>query len=193
METRETPITQEYKFKGKIINLRVDMARLPNGKQATREVVEHPGGVTVAAITKENELVFVRQFRYPYQIEVLEIPAGKLEKGENPFLAGVRELKEETGASAQRYFDLGKFYPTPGYCGEIIYLYAATGLDFSEQNLDEDEFVNVEKIPFATAVEKVVSGEICDGKTQATVLKLDALLRANRLDEFEIKNWREKI
>ncbi|NCC87541.1 MAG: NUDIX hydrolase [Clostridia bacterium] len=193
METRETPITQEYKFKGKIINLRVDMARLPNGKQATREVVEHPGGVTVAAITKENELVFVRQFRYPYQIEVLEIPAGKLEKGENPFSAGVRELKEETGASAQRYFDLGKFYPTPGYCGEIIYLYAATGLDFSEQNLDEDEFVNVEKIPFATAVEKVVSGEICDGKTQATVLKLDAILRANRLDEFEIKNWRENI
>lgn len=193
MEIKETPLTQDYKFKGKIVNLRVDTALLPNGKQAIREVVEHSGGVTVVALTQEREVVFVRQFRYPYLLEVLEIPAGKLEKGENPFVAGVRELKEETGAVAQRYFDLGEFYPTPGYCGEIIYLYAATELEFLDQDLDEDEFVNVEKIPLDKAVEQILLGKIRDGKTQAAVLKLDALLKSNRLEEFEMKNWREKI
>lgn len=193
MEIKETPLTQDYKFKGKIVNLRVDTALLPNGKQATREVVEHSGGVTVVALTQEREVVFVRQFRYPYLLEVLEIPAGKLEKGENPFAAGVRELKEETGAVAQRYFDLGEFYPTPGYCGEIIYLYAATELEFLDQDLDEDEFVNVEKIPLDKAVEQILLGKIRDGKTQVAVLKLDALLKSNRLEEFEMKNWREKI
>ncbi|MEG0979534.1 MAG: NUDIX hydrolase [Oscillospiraceae bacterium] len=191
MDIKETPISQDYKYKGRIINLRVDNAQLPNGKQATREVVEHPGGVTVAALTSENEVVFVRQFRYPYMLEMLEIPAGKLEKGENPFCAGVRELQEETGATAQRYYDLGKFFPTPGYCGEIIHLYAATGLEFSEQHLDEDEFVNVEIIPLEKAVNMILCGEIRDGKTQAAVLKLDAILKQDRLCEFEIQRWRE--
>lgn len=193
MELKEIPVEQKYEFKGRIVNLRVDMAKLPNGKIKSREVVEHPGGVTVAAITKDNELVFVRQFRYPHQLIMLELPAGKLEKGENPFAAGVRELQEETGAVAEKYYDLGKFYPTPGYCGETIYLYVATGLEFTEQNLDEDEFVNVEKIKFEEAVKMVMDGTICDGKTQALVLKLENLIRNNKLSELEMKNWREKI
>lgn len=191
METKETPIAQEYKYEGKIINLRVDKAMLPNGKQATREVVEHPGGVTVAALTDNNEVVLVSQFRYPYMLDLLETPAGKLEKGENPFCAGVRELKEETGATAERYFDLGKFFPSPGYCGEIIHLYAATGLEFFEQNLDDDEFVNIKKIQLDKAVEMILNGEVKDGKTQAVILKLDALLKMNKLSDFEIKNWRD--
>ena len=172
MELTEKTLEQEYKYNGRIINLRVDKAELPNGRECVREVVEHSGGVTVAALTDANELLFVRQFRYPYGEVVLELPAGKLEKGEDPFRAGIRELREETGAAASKYVDLGKFYPSPGYCGEIIHLYGATGLTFKEQQLDEDEFLNVEKIPLSTAVEMVLNNEIPDGKTQAAVLKM---------------------
>lgn len=172
MDLTEKTVEQEYKYKGRILNLRVDKAELPNGKISTREVVEHHGGVTVAALTAENELLFVRQFRYPYSEVVLELPAGKLELSEDPFKAGIRELKEETGAVAENYIDLGKFYPSPGYCGEIIHLYGATGITFEEQNLDEDEFLNVERIPLSKAVEMVLNNEIPDGKTQAAVLKM---------------------
>ena len=100
MNLTETPLSQEYKYKGRIINLRVDEARLPNGAKATREVIEHPGGVCVAALTDEGELLFVRQFRYPYQEVIPEIPAGKLTPGEDPLECGKRELQEETGAAA---------------------------------------------------------------------------------------------
>ena len=169
MDLFEKTLEQEYKYTGRIINLRVDKAELPNGKEATREVGEHSGGVTIAALTDDNELLFVR---YPYGEVVLELPAGKLEQGEDPFRAGIRELREETGAVASKYVDLGKFYPSPGYCGEIIHLYGATGISFKEQNLDEDEFLNVERIPLSAAVEMVLNNEIPDGKTQAAVLKM---------------------
>ena len=172
MELLEKTLEQEYKYNGRIINLRVDKAELPNGSEAIREVVEHNGGVTIAALTDEGELLFVRQFRYPYSEVVLELPAGKLEKDEDPFRAGIRELREETGAVASKYIDLGKFYPSPGYCGEIIHLYGATGITFQEQSLDEDEFLNVERIPLSAAVEMVLNNEIPDGKTQAAVLKM---------------------
>ncbi len=168
----EKTLEQEYKYNGKILNLRVDKAQLPDGKECIREVVEHNGGVTVAALTPENELLFVRQFRYPYGEVVLELPAGKLEAGEDPFRAGIRELREETGAVAEKYVDLGKFYPSPGYCGEVIHLYGATGLTFREASPDEDEFLEVERIPLSTAVEMVLNNEIPDGKTQAAVLKM---------------------
>lgn len=172
MDLIEKTVEKEYKYKGRILNLRVDKAELPNGKPCTREVVEHNGGVTVAALTKDDELLFVRQFRYPYGEVILELPAGKLELGEDPFKAGVRELREETGAVAENYIDLGKFYPSPGYCGEIIHLYGATGITFESQELDEDEFLNVEKIPLSVAVQMVLNNEIRDGKTQAAVLKM---------------------
>ena len=107
MNLTETPLSQEYKYKGRIINLRVDEARLPNGAKATREVIEHPGGVCVAALTDEGELLFVRQFRYPYQEVIPEIPAGKLTPGEDPLECGKRELQEETGAAAAQYEFLG--------------------------------------------------------------------------------------
>ena len=128
--------------------------------------------VLASASPRRRELLFVRQFRYPYGEVILELPAGKLEQGEDPFRAGIRELREETGAVAEKYVDLGKFYPSPAYCGEIIHLYGATGLSFKEQALDEDEFLNVEKIPLSTAVEMVLNNEIPDGKTQAAVLKM---------------------
>lgn len=176
MDTREVTVFKNTIFRGKIINLRVDIAGLPNGKEAVREVVEHSGGVTVAALTDDMELIFVRQFRYPYMEEVLELPAGKLEKGENPLEAGKRELREEGGVIAGQYINLGEFYPTPGYTNEIIYLYGARDLVEAEQDLDDDEFLNVERIPLSKAVDMVLNNEIKDGKTQAAIMKLAMLI-----------------
>lgn len=172
MNLSEKPLSADYKYRGRIINLRVDTAELPNGATATREVVEHPGGVCVAALTEDGCLLFVRQFRYPYQTVLLELPAGKLDPGEDPLEAGKRELREETGAKASRYESLGTLYPSPGYCGEIIHLYAASGLTFGETAPDEDEFLEVEKIPLEEAARMVLEGEIPDAKTQAAVLKV---------------------
>ncbi|MBQ8648583.1 MAG: NUDIX hydrolase [Clostridia bacterium] len=176
MNLTEKQLKAEYIYKGKIINMRRDEALLPNGRTALREVVEHPGGVCVAALTDNNEVLFVKQFRYPYFEEILEIPAGKRDRAnEDPLECGKRELKEETGAQAERYIPLGALYPSPGYCGEIIWMFAATGLSYGEQNPDEDEFLTVEKIPLEKAVEMILSGEIKDAKTQAAVLKLKLL------------------
>lgn len=171
MDLTEKPITQEYIYRGCIVNLRVDDALLPNGTTAKREVIEHPGGVCVAALTDKEELLFVEQFRYPYAELVLELPAGKLEYGEDPFAAGKRELQEETGAVAAEYTDLGKLYPTPGYCGEIIHMYLARGLSFGQQHLDEDEFLEVRRIPLKTAFQMVMRNEIRDSKTQVGICK----------------------
>lgn len=175
MNLTEETLSQSYRYKGRIINLRVDEARLPNGKIASREVVEHPGGVCVAALTDDLEVLMVRQFRYPYGEIVLEAPAGKREKGEDPLLCGIRELKEETGAAAENYRFMGELYPSPGYCGEIIYLYLATGLTFSQMSPDEDEFLECERIPLQRLVDMALSGEIRDAKTQALILKIEAL------------------
>lgn len=177
MELFEKTLEKNYVYEGKIINVRRDKAALPTGKPCTREVVEHNGGVCIAALTDKNELMFVRQFRYPYMEVILELPAGKLEKGEDPFEAGKRELKEETGCIAEKYADLGKFYPTPGYCGEIIYLYAGWQLREDDMCLDEDEYLEVEKIPLDKAVDMVLNGEICDGKTQALVMRVAEMQR----------------
>lgn len=172
MDLFEKQLSSEYFFKGKIINMRRDRALLPDGNEAFREVVEHPGGVCVAALTEDDEVLFVRQFRYPYSQEVLEIPAGKRDRGEEPIICGKRELLEETGAVAENFFSLGTLYPTPGYTDEIIYMYGATGLSFEEARPDEDEFLTLEKIPLKKAVEMVMDGSLPDAKTQTCILKL---------------------
>lgn len=177
MDFTEKPLKQDYLYRGKIVNLRVDDAELPDGTTALREVIEHPGGVCVAALTDKEELLFVEQFRYPYMETVLELPAGKLEYGEDPFEAGKRELQEETGAAAENYRDLGKLYPTPGYCGEIIHMYLAENLTFSEQHLDEDEFLEVRRIPLEEAFQMVMRNEIRDSKTQVGILKTYQLVK----------------
>lgn len=176
MDLTEKTVGGEVLYKGKIVTLRVDEALLPNGKISKREVIEHPGGVTIAALTDAGELLFVRQFRYPYKEVLLEIPAGKLERGEDPLEAGKRELREETGASAKHYISLGCQYPSPGYCDEVLHLYLATGLTFGEAQPDDDEFLSVERIPLEKATEMVLAGEIPDGKTQTIILKI-AMLR----------------
>ena len=182
MELIEKTLEQEYIYKGKIINTRVDIAELPNGRTAKREVVEHPGGVAIVALTDDFEVLLVKQFRYPYMEVIQEIPAGKLEKGEDPFDTGKRELKEETGATAEHYMDLGKFYPSPGYCGEIIHLYLAWGLSFGDQKLDEDEFLNVERVPLEKVAQYVLEGKIRDGKTQAAILKTLVLVQRGKIE-----------
>lgn len=177
--TEETQ-RREYIYKGKIINLRVDEVLLSNGSTAMREVVEHNGGVCVAALTDKNEILMVKQFRYPYMEETLEIPAGKRDKGEEPLHCGIRELKEETGATAETVVYLGEMYPTPGYCSEILWMYAAKGLSFGETDLDEDEFLEVCCVPLKKAVDMVLNGEIKDAKTQCAVLKVNELIRRGR-------------
>ena len=176
MNLNEKQLDFEYIFKGKVINLRLDTAELPNGKTAKREIIEHNGGVCVAAITENDELLMVRQFRYPYNEVILELPAGKRDSlSEDPLECGKRELREETGAKAQDYISLGELYPTPGYCGEVIWLYAAKNLSYGELDPDDDEFLNLEKIPFNTAVKMVLNNEIKDAKTQTAILKLKIL------------------
>ena len=164
-------------FDGKIIHVRSDTVELENGQQASREVVDHPGGVCIAALTENNELLFVRQFRYPYSEVVLELPAGKLEKGQTPLENGKRELLEETGAIGREYIPLGKLYPSPGYCGAIIHLYFCKVEKYEQQHLDDDEFVTVERIPVERALEMVINNEIPDAKTQVAVLKTAFMLK----------------
>lgn len=176
MNLEEKQLKAEYLYKGRIINLRRDEALLPNGNKALREVIEHPGGVCVAALTDNDEVLMVKQFRYPYSEVVLEIPAGKRDhKNEDPLECGIRELKEETGATAKNFFFLGELYPSPGYVGEVIWMYGATELSFGETCPDEDEFLDVEKIPLDVLVDRIMSGEIKDAKTQAAVMKLKFL------------------
>ena len=178
MKLYEETVSQDYRYRGKIINTRVDEARLEDGNLALREVIEHPGGVCVAAVTDQRELLFVRQFRYPYKEVVLELPAGKRDKAdEDPLTCGKRELLEETGATAEHYRSLGKLYPTPGYCDEVIHLFLAQGLSYGESCPDEDEFVEVVRIPLDTAVQMVLNNEIPDAKTQVAVLKVAMFLK----------------
>lgn len=176
MNLEEKTISSQTIFKGRIITLKNDEVLLPDESKASREFVEHPGGVCVVPLTDKNEVLMVKQFRYPYKEIVLEIPAGKKDPGEDPFTTGKRELKEETGATAEDYIDLGQLYPSPGYCGEIIWMYGAKGLSFGEVNPDEDEFLEVEKVPLQKAVEMIINGEIKDAKTQAAILKINYLV-----------------
>lgn len=182
MNLEEKTVKQNYIYKGRIINLRVDEAEIPNGAIRTREVIEHSGGVCVVPITDNNEVITVKQFRYPYMEIVTEIPAGKRDTAdEEPLQTGIRELKEETGCTADKFIYLGELYPSPGYCGEVIYMYAAKGLHYGETNPDEDEFLEIDKTPINIIVDKILNGEIKDSKTQAAILKVNELIRQGKL------------
>jgi phosphoglycolate phosphatase-like HAD superfamily hydrolase/8-oxo-dGTP pyrophosphatase MutT (NUDIX family) len=159
-------------FNGKIITVHNDDISHCDDSVSSRECVDHPGGVAVIGVTDDDEVLVVRQFRYPYKETIYEIPAGKLEKGEDPLEAGKREFLEECGAIADEYISLGEVYPTPGYTNEIIRLFFAKGLHFAEQNLDEGEMLEAGKMKFDILYQKVMSGEIKDAKTIIAVLKL---------------------
>ena len=181
MELFEKTLDSKNIFEGKILNITLDDVELPDGSRSKREVVNHPGGVAVLALDSENNVYFVRQFRYPYKEVVLELPAGKLEKGSTPLENGKRELFEETGAVGYSYISLGQVYPSPGYTSEIIHLYACRIKALQQQQLDAGEFLNVEKLPFSKAVEMVINNQIPDSKTQIAILKAAALLNSGKI------------
>ncbi len=171
----ETRLDSNLMFDGKIIRVEKDTVLLEDGTQTFREVVRHPGGVCVLAITDADEVLFVKQFRYPHGAVTMEIPAGKLEYGEDPETCGRRELLEECGCRAKQFSYLGKLFPVPAYDTEVIHIYLATGLEFDAQQLDEGEFLDVERIPIAQAVRMVLSDACPDAKTQIAILRYFAL------------------
>ncbi len=181
MKLFEKTLSEDLKFKGRIITVHVDDVELEDGSLSKREVVDHGGGVSVVVLTENNEILLVRQFRYPYKEVISEIPAGKLEKGEDPFEAMKREQREETGTYSENYTFLGELYPTPGYCGEIIRIWATRVGGYCDMDLDEDEFIEVDKVPLDKAVEMVLNNEIKDSKTQVGILKADVLVKKGLL------------
>lgn len=176
MDMREKLIKSEEIFKGRVITLKKETVLLPNGEEAGREIVLHPGGVSILPLDENGNVYMVRQYRRPFDDILLEIPAGKLDYGEDPFECGVRELSEETGLTAGKYDYLGKFYVTPGFCREVIHIYLARDLKKGNMHLDEDEFLEVEKIPFNTLLDMAMSNEIKDAKTAIAILKTKIFL-----------------
>ena len=177
MDFTETCVSTEEKYKGVIVRVRLDRVELCDGKLTRREVVEHPGGVTILPVDEEGNCTMVRQFRYPFGRMMLEAPAGKLEYGEDPMECAVRELSEETGYCADEFVDLGAMCTSPGFSTEVLHIYLALGLHAGESHPDEGEFLNTEKIPLRKLVDMVMANEIDDGKTIAAILKADRYLQ----------------
>ena len=177
MELTERTVEHTRPYEGVIVDVDLDKAVLPNGRIATREVVLHPGGVAVLPLNDDGTVTVVRQYRYPFAQVLTEIPAGKLDPEEEPRTGALRELKEEIGAQVGELIDLGAIYPSPGFCQEVLYLYLARDLTYGDCCPDEDEFLEVARVPFDSLAEQVMRGEIKDGKTVAAVLKTKLLLK----------------
>ena len=172
MEFTEKKVKSDYKFHGKIMTVRVDDALLPNGKPCKREVCEHVGGVGVLPIDENRMVTLVRQYRYPYETTTLEIPAGKMDQGpENAENCGRRELSEETGLVAGAMIPMGEIWPSPGFMDERLHLFCAKELTQGEVHPDEDEFVEIVRMPFEELCQRIASGEIHDAKTVAAIGK----------------------
>ena len=176
MALTETFVSREDRYKGRFLDVHVDQITLPNGKPAVREVADHCPGVAILALDDRNNVLTVSQYRYVFSRVLMEIPAGKLEPGEDPAAGALRELKEETGAVPDVFVPLGRILPAPGCYGETLHLFLARGLHMEAQQLDPDEFLNVERIPFDEMVHRCLNGEIEDAKTVAAVLKAKLLL-----------------
>jgi ADP-ribose pyrophosphatase len=176
MTLYEKKLTSKQIFDGKVVKLFVDTVELPDGKEAIREIVRHPGAVCVIPVTNEGEVIMVKQYRYAFEQIMLEIPAGKLEPGEDPFEAVKRELEEESGVVAGNIEYMGEIFTTVAIFDEKIHAYLATDLVYKNAHPDEDEFLEVEKIPLTTLVDMVMNGEIKDSKTQICILKAHKLL-----------------
>lgn len=167
MDKKEKPIRQEYVYKGKIINVRNDVAELPDGNVVPREVVEHCGGVGIALEDDDGKFFFVKQFRYAQAVETMEYPAGKKEPGEDPFDTARREIVEETGYEGKDWVFLGVMYPTPAYDEEVLHMFYAKKGDYKGQHLDPDENLNVYRYSLEEMTDQILAGGIPDAKTIA--------------------------
>ena len=178
MHLQEKTTGSEKTYQGKVFYVTRDTAELEDGKEVQRDVVHHSGGGCVVPLTEKGTVLMVKQFRYPMQQVTLEIPAGKLEAGEDPADCGRRELREEAGRTCGKYTPLGKLFPTPAYDTEVIHMYLAQELSAPEaQDLDDGEFLDVTELPLEQAVQMVMDGEIPDAKTQIALLKTYVLLQ----------------
>lgn len=176
MDNTEKLFKRVCSYNGVITTTYLDRVVLSNGQQSLREVVEHPGGVTVIPVDDDGNVWCVRQYRYPMGEHMLETPAGKLEKGEDPKDCAVRELSEETGITAREYVYLGEICPSPGFCRESIYIYLALGLEYGESHPDENELLDVEKHNLDELWDMVMKNELRDAKTVIAVMKAKAWL-----------------
>ena len=176
MEFEEKTLSTEPIFDGRVIKVRVEKVELPDGRTSSRELIAHPGGVGVIAVTDDRQVFMVTQYRIAAKSMMLEIPAGKLEYGENPLECGKRELTEETGCEASDFTHLGAYYATPGYCEEVLNIYLAQNLHFVGQHLDEGEFLNVRKYDLDELYNMAMNNEIRDAKTAIAILKAKAIL-----------------
>lgn len=165
----EKTVESKNIYEGKVVTLKVDKVQVHNGRLASREIVVHPGACAIVAV-KDEKVILVRQFRKAVEQNILELPAGKLDPGEDPLKCAVRELQEETGYIARNVKKLGSIYPTPGYCNEIIHLFYSDDLELGEAHPDEHESIDIEMYSIDEIVEKVHKGEIRDGKTVAGIL-----------------------
>lgn len=165
MKYEEKTMKTEKIYEGKILNLRIDTVELPDKKYSKREIVEHPGAVAIIALTEENEIVLVKQYRKAIERELLEVPAGKLEIGEEPKETAIRELKEETGYTAKKIEYLLEFYTSPGFTNEKVYLFLADELIEGEAQPEKDEYIEVIKLKLDGLIELINKGEIIDSKT----------------------------
>ena len=177
MDYTETQLRRIGGYTGIITSTTLDTVQLQNGEVTLREVVEHPGGVTVIPVDENGCVYCVRQFRYPMGEHMLEVPAGKLEPNEDPLDCAKRELSEETGIEADEYIDLGKIYPSPGFCKEVLYIYLAKCLRFGASHPDENEFLDVEKVHLDELYKMAMNNELCDAKTVIAVLKAKEVLQ----------------
>ena len=176
-ELEERTISSESIYDGKVLHVRVDAVSLPNGEHSFREYCHHNGAVCVIPITDDGDVICVRQFRYPFHEALIEIPAGKLDSpDEDPYSAAIRELREETGASAAKMTYIGKYYGSPAILDECIYMYVAEGLTFGNTDFDDDEFIEPIRIPLKKLVEMTLEGKIRDGKTQICALRAYMML-----------------
>ena len=164
-DLKEDKISSTQIFSGKLIDLYLDNVRLPNGKKSTREWIDHPGAVCLIPILDNGNILLIRQFRYGPREEFIEIPAGKIDKNEDPLKCGLRELEEETGYKSNKLTFLTNIHPAIGFSNEKMWMYLAEELELSKKKLDEDEFLELLPVPLNQAIEWVFSGKITDVKT----------------------------
>jgi ADP-ribose pyrophosphatase len=181
-DLEEKKISSEKVFEGKIIKLFFDKVMLPNNKMATREKVWHPGAVAVVPLTSENEIILIKQYRYPVEEVLIEIPAGKLDKDESPIDCAKRELQEEVGAVGGNLVHLSSFHTTPGFSNEFLHLYLAFNFEKKENNPDEDEFLQILSVPIKECIDWVFEGKIKDAKSIIGVLMANEYIKNNYHD-----------